>query len=210
VVLVRFVTALWYRGHITPEFAFANSCFRRRRILLQELKKWIPALQLTLSGRTRGKTWFVASTEFHQNAPRMIIPVSSRHSARRCDPQPVCTALPALAAILFWAVRAPGAEVPDRRPPQVASPGYWIWPGQNGVLPAWARYRDNEGDHLRLLAQRCREFSRSRTSRTEKPASMVAVTLCRTSRTRSSRRIPSFVRCQLSARRLWGCGRRSR
>jgi hypothetical protein len=59
----------------------------------------------------------------------------------------------ALAATLFWAARALGADVPDRGAPPVAAPSYWIAPGQDGVLPARARYHDSVGDVEVLFAQ---------------------------------------------------------
>ena len=57
----------------------------------------------------------------------------------------------ALASALFWAAPVPGADVPNRGAPPAAA-GYWIAPGQDGVLPARARFHDSVGDVEVLFA----------------------------------------------------------
>ena len=79
--------------------------------------------------------------------------MSDTDSAGLHEPRRLCSASMALAAALFWAARALGADVSEPGAPPVALPSYWVAPGQGGVLPARARYHDNIGAVEVLFAQ---------------------------------------------------------
>jgi hypothetical protein len=70
--------------------------------------------------------------------------MSNPHSAGPRDPRRVCATLPLLASALFWAIPVFCAAIPD---------GYWIAPGQDGLLSARVRYHDGKGDVEVLFAQ---------------------------------------------------------
>jgi hypothetical protein len=78
--------------------------------------------------------------------------MSNRDSSGLPDPPRGCSTSLVVAVALFGAVRALGADVPDRGAPPVVA-GSWIAPGQDGVLPARARFHDSVGDVEVLFAQ---------------------------------------------------------
>jgi hypothetical protein len=55
----------------------------------------------------------------------------------------------AFAAAVIFSVAVPGADIPG----DGTMPGYWIAPGQGGILPQRARFRDSVGDVEVLFAQ---------------------------------------------------------